>query len=91
SSWMRKQDIKKIIDNLTQQAIVTIQSPLKAFEEKYYKPPQRKCTKCGKLKKAGRQVVNVVDAVRRFKYFGTQHQQPSSTKFKFILGSNRTV
>ncbi|KAI3909604.1 hypothetical protein MKW98_014021 [Papaver atlanticum] len=75
---MRKQDIKMIIDNLTEQAIVTIQSPLK-----------RKCTKCGKLKMAGRQVVNVVDAVRRFKYFGTQHQQPSSTQF--ILGSNRTV
>ncbi|KAI3962926.1 hypothetical protein MKW92_006183 [Papaver armeniacum] len=85
---MTNQDIKKIIDNLTEQAIVTIQSPLMAFEEKYYEPPQRKCTKCGKLKKSGRQVVNVVDAVRRFNYFGTQHQQPSSTQYMLGLNIN---
>ncbi|RZC57892.1 hypothetical protein C5167_005201, partial [Papaver somniferum] len=78
---IRNQDIKKIIDNLTEQAnITTIQSPVKALEEQYFKPPLKKCPNCGKMKKAGRQVVNVVDAVRRFVYFGKHPQQPSSQR-----------
>ncbi|KAI3903437.1 hypothetical protein MKW98_032091 [Papaver atlanticum] len=71
--------IKKRTDDLTQQATVIVQSPLKALEEQCFKPPLKKCQKCGKLKIAGRQVLNIVDAVRRFRYFGSQHQQPSET------------
>ncbi|KAI3913252.1 hypothetical protein MKW92_046681 [Papaver armeniacum] len=72
--------IKKMIDNLTQEATVIVQTPLKALKEQCFKHPLKKCRNCGKLKIAGRQVVHVLDAIQRFKYFASQHQQPSATR-----------
>ncbi|KAI3886241.1 hypothetical protein MKW92_038792 [Papaver armeniacum] len=72
--------IKKMIDNLTQEATVIVQSPLQALEEQCFKTPLKKCPTCGKFKIAGRQMVHVLDAVRRFKCFASQHQQPSATR-----------
>ncbi|KAI3916719.1 hypothetical protein MKW92_048802 [Papaver armeniacum] len=69
--------LKRVIDDFSKQ---TIRSQVKAFEEKYFKSPPKKCPNCGKMKKAGRQVVIAIDAVRRFAYFGNHLRQPSPTQ-----------
>ncbi|KAI3866203.1 hypothetical protein MKX03_006757 [Papaver bracteatum] len=69
--------LKRVIDDFAQQAI---RSQVKTFEDKYFKSPPKKCPNCGKMKKAGRQVVIATDAIRRFSYFGNHLQQPSPTQ-----------
>ncbi|RZC71433.1 hypothetical protein C5167_034596 [Papaver somniferum] len=64
---------KRVINNLTKHAIQT----------------QVKCPNCGKMKKAGRQVVIAMDAVRRFAYFGKHPHQPSSVQL--VDGSVKDV
>ncbi|KAI3920810.1 hypothetical protein MKW98_005636 [Papaver atlanticum] len=65
--------LKRVIDDFAQQ---TIRSQVKTFEEEYFKSPPKKCPNCGKMKKAGRQVVIAIDAA----YFGNHPQQPSPTQ-----------
>ncbi|KAI3866221.1 hypothetical protein MKW92_004032 [Papaver armeniacum] len=67
---------KRVINNLTEHAI---QAQVKIYEENFLKFPPKKCSNCGKIKKAGRQVVIAMDAARRFAYFGKHPQQPSSS------------
>ncbi|RZC61472.1 hypothetical protein C5167_023233 [Papaver somniferum] len=69
--------LKRVIDDFAQQSVW---SQVKTFEEKYFKFPPKTCPNCGKMKKAGRQVVIAIDAVRRFAHLGNHLQQPSPTQ-----------
>ncbi|KAI3922924.1 hypothetical protein MKW98_007055 [Papaver atlanticum] len=76
---------KRVINNLMEHAI---QTQVKTYEEQYFKSPPKKCPNCGKMKKAGRQVVIAMDAARRFAYFGKHPQQPSSVQLVDGSGTN---
>ncbi|MCL7026342.1 hypothetical protein MKW94_001040 [Papaver nudicaule] len=66
--------LKKDLEKAKEQII---RSHIKKLEEKHM-TPQKKCSTCGKMKKRGWAVVNVIDAAQRFAYFGKNPQVPTN-------------
>ncbi|MCL7028231.1 hypothetical protein MKW94_008650 [Papaver nudicaule] len=76
-----KRDIENAAENI-------IRSHVKTLEEELLKPQEKKkCSKCGKWKKTWKVVVNVLDATRRFQYFGKHRQGDFHTQTHKITSS----
>ncbi|MCL7042307.1 hypothetical protein MKW94_014408 [Papaver nudicaule] len=76
-----KRDIENAAENI-------IRYHVKTLEEELLKPQEKKkCLKCGKWKKTGKVVVNVLDATRRFQYFGKHRQGDFHTQTHKITSS----